>query len=59
MMIDRLTHKPLPVDRKAPGDFTDLQQSARVEEQQMASRLEAGPASGYRVRRVVVDPGRR
>lgn len=57
MMIDRLTQKPLPVEGKAPDDFPDLQQSARVEEQQMASRLEAGPASGYGVRRVVIDPG--
>jgi N-acetylmuramoyl-L-alanine amidase len=57
MMIDMLTQKPLPGARTEQSDFPELQQSARTEERQMAGRLEDGPASSYRVRRVVIDPG--
>ena len=57
MMIDMLTQKPLPGKRAAQDDFPELMQAARMEEQQMARRMERGPEAGYRVRRVVIDPG--
>jgi N-acetylmuramoyl-L-alanine amidase len=57
MMIDMLTQKPLPGARPEQNDFPELRRSARMEEQQMANRLEGEPAAGYQVRRVVIDPG--
>ena len=57
MMIDLLTQKPLDRKRAEPEDFPELQQTARMEEKQLLGRMEKGSSTGYRVRRVVIDPG--
>lgn len=57
MMIDMLTQTPLEEGRPGPDDFPELVQSARIEERQMAQKMEKGPDADYRVARVVIDPG--
>ncbi|MCP3952035.1 MAG: tetratricopeptide repeat protein [Desulfobacterales bacterium] len=57
MMIDIMTQKPLAGARRKTHIDSQAEQAALRETQAMAQKLTADSGLGYRVNRVVIDPG--
>ncbi|MDY7002070.1 MAG: N-acetylmuramoyl-L-alanine amidase, partial [Thermodesulfobacteriota bacterium] len=57
MMIDMITQKPLPSKLKPEKPKSALELKAEREERQVFEKLSAREGLGYRVKRVVLDPG--
>lgn len=57
MMVDIITQKPLPPKKKVEKPLTLLEKKALEEEKEILSKLNAETSLGYKVKRVVLDPG--
>ena len=57
MMIDIITQKPLHGARRKTKIDSRAEQAARREESAMAQKLRADAGLGYRVNRIIIDPG--
>ncbi|MBN2255484.1 MAG: N-acetylmuramoyl-L-alanine amidase [Deltaproteobacteria bacterium] len=57
MMIEIITQKPIPRLKSEPEELTPLEITARQEESAMLTSLRSDEGLGYKVNRVVIDPG--
>jgi len=57
MMIDMITQKPLPSKLRPERPKSALEIKAEQEEREVFEKLRVSEGLGYRVRRVVLDPG--
>ncbi len=57
MLVDVITQKPLPPEPETVKPLSPLEQRAQAEEQEIFKTLQAQKGLGYRIRRIVLDPG--
>ena len=57
MMVDIITQKPLPPEEKPVRPMSELEKKALEEEKQIFARLSESQGLGYRIQRIVLDPG--
>ncbi|HCO12438.1 MAG TPA: hypothetical protein DIT19_04350 [Desulfonauticus sp.] len=57
MMVDIISQKPLPPKIEPIKPLTPLEKKALEEEKQILDRLQVENTLGYRIQRVVLDPG--
>jgi len=57
MMVDMITQKPIPPQKKEKKPLTPLEKKAQEEEKRIFSRIESRNNLSYQVRRIVLDAG--